>query len=156
MAPAPTAADVAFVHSVARRILGAGERAADTAQNALMSAHIHRAQFAGRSGYRTWLYRIAACAALSELRKQRRRPEEADEVDLVDCSPSPEDMAANREQLDRLGVAVSQLPPECRKTFSLRILGYSDAEIAAALGITASNVKVRAHRVRARMRDLAA
>lgn len=156
MAPAPTAADVAFVHSVTRRILGAGERAADAAQNALMSAHIHRAQFEGRSGYRTWLYRIATCAALSELRKQHRWPEQSDALDLVDCSPSPEDVAANREQLRRLGVAVAQLPPSCREAFSLRILGYSDAEIAAALGITTSNAKVRAHRARAHMLDLPA
>src|SRR4051794_38442222 len=107
MAPAPTADDLAFVHAITRRILGSDDRAADAAQNAMLSAHDRRAQFEGRSAYRTWLYRIAVFAALTELRRPRRRHEQTFELDLLDPAPSPEATAGHREQLGQIAVAVA-------------------------------------------------
>jgi RNA polymerase sigma-70 factor (ECF subfamily) len=157
MAPAPTADDLAFVHAVTRRILGSDDRAADAAQNALLSAHDRRAQFAGRSAYRTWLYRIAVYAALTELRRQRgRRHEQPVALELVDPAPSPETTAGYREQLDQIGLAVAALDAPQRAAFAMRVAGCSDAEIAASLNISVANVKVRAHRARVKLRHLLA
>lgn len=68
-----SAADRAFVFSVARRYVRNDQDAHDIAQDALLSAYRYRDSFRGDSHYRTWLYRIATTTALSFLRSAKRR-----------------------------------------------------------------------------------
>ena len=146
----PTAADRSYVLAVTRRILGNEDLAADATQDTLLSAHRNRAQFHGRSAYRSWLHRIAVNAALSQLRVTRRqRLQSGAEVpDTVDPGASPETVVAARELLAAVLRAIEAIPPAQREVLGLSAAGHSETQIATALGISIANAKIRAHRAR--------
>jgi RNA polymerase sigma-70 factor (ECF subfamily) len=147
-----------FVYRVACRIVDA-EAAEDVAQDAMLLAYRHREAFRGDSRYHTWLYRIAATAAFGYLRKRRRTPEllatEETVPDAADPASSPEAQLADFEQAAAALAALERLSPMYRDVVVLR-LELSEAATAERLGITVSNVKVRAHRARHMLRECVA
>ncbi|MGH9214081.1 MAG: RNA polymerase subunit sigma-70 [Acidimicrobiales bacterium] len=60
------------------RMLGSLEDAEDRVQETMLRAWRQRASFEGRSGLRTWLYRIATNACIEVLRSRDRRPQGLD------------------------------------------------------------------------------
>jgi RNA polymerase sigma-70 factor (ECF subfamily) len=67
----------------------------------------------------------------------------------------PEAAAESAALLDRLSVALDELPPKLRVLVVLKdVYGLSHEEIAEELGISVSAAKVRLHRGRKRLRDL--
>jgi RNA polymerase sigma-70 factor (ECF subfamily) len=145
-----------FVYAVARRIVDSPEAADDVAQEAMLLAYRHRAAFRGDSRYRTWLYRIAATAALGWLRKSRRSREhlvanDSAVPELADLDRSPEMLVGDREAAIVAERLLAELDPKYRDVVVLRT-ELSEAETATRLGITVANVKVRAHRARAQLR----
>jgi RNA polymerase sigma-70 factor (ECF subfamily) len=146
-----------FVYAIARRIVGSPEAAEDVAQEAMLLAFVHRDAFRGDSRFRTWLYRVAATAALGHLRKLKRSREvlslDPDAVPaLLDPSSSPEAIVAHREAVAIANRLLADLEPAFRDVIVLRS-EYSEADTANRLGITIANVKVRAHRARAKLRS---
>jgi RNA polymerase sigma-70 factor (ECF subfamily) len=61
------------LHVHCYRMLGSVEDADDLVQETFLQAWRARAQFEGRSSFRTWLYRIATNACLRALRRRPRR-----------------------------------------------------------------------------------
>jgi RNA polymerase sigma-70 factor (ECF subfamily) len=131
----------------------------DVTQDALLNAFRHRASFRGDSAYSTWLYRIAATAALMYLRKQRRRSREVlastsldpDATSVLDAAastdPTPEATIGVREEVERVREAVASLGDKYEPVFWMRYgEGYSETEIAERLATTLPTVKTRAHR----------
>lgn len=57
------------------RMLGSLDDAEDATQEVSLRAWRARDSFAGRSSFRTWIYRIAVNTCLDHLRRQARRPE---------------------------------------------------------------------------------
>jgi len=158
-ASAPTFApdDRQFVYAIARRIVGTAHDAEDCAQKALLLAYRHRATFRGDSHYRTWLYRIAATTALGFLRQQRRArlrlvADDTSTDHRPDPTPSAIDQLAAAEDRARVHAAMAQLPTTYREILTERAV-HSEQEVAAKLGITVGNVKIRAHRARKLLRD---
>ena len=156
-------ADRGFVFAVARRIVASESDAEDVTQDALLLAYRYRAAFRGDSRYRTWLYRIASTTALGFLRRNRRSRERlaltdelVEDPDERAAEPSPEQHAASREELARLADAVGALPASYRDVIALRAADQGEHEIAAQLGISVANVKIRTHRARARLREAVA
>jgi RNA polymerase sigma-70 factor (ECF subfamily) len=153
-----SADDRAYVYAVIRRILRCHEVANDATQDALLLAHRYRESFRGSSAFRTWLYRIAVTTACGHLRKQRRSREDLVHelefaVDPIDPAPSPEQELESRELVDRMRVVLDGIPASQRSVFVLRVAEHSEPEIAARLGISLANVKIRAHRARQKLRD---
>lgn len=143
-----------FVFATIRRILRDEDAAADATQDALLLAHRHRGQFRGDSAYRTWLYRIAVTTALGHLRKQRRTREDVRDVpDTVDPRPSPEQAVAAGELAGAMTEALAGVAQGHQQVFLLRLADWSESEIAARCGISVANVKIRAHRTRARLQE---
>ncbi len=145
-----------FVYAVARRIVGSPEAADDVAQEAMLLAFRHRATFRGDSRFRTWLYRIAATAALGHLRKARRSREllvanDAAMPETIDAARSPEALLGDRQAALVAERLLAELDPKYRDVVVMRT-ELTEAETAARLGITVANVKVRAHRARAQLR----
>ena len=142
-----------FVYAVARRIVRSDEDADDVAQDALLLAHTHLADFRGDSRFRTWLYRIATTTALGHLRRTKRARVHvpATEVPLVDPAKSAEATVADAEVDAIVREAVSTLEPPYRDVLIARAQA-SEAEVAACLGISVANVKIRAHRARKQLR----
>ena len=147
-----------YVYAIARRIVDTAEAADDVAQDAMLLAYRHRASFRGKSRYRTWLYRIAATTALGHLRRGRRSreqlaPTEVDaHLELADPARSPESELCDAEAATVARRLLAQLDPKYRDVMMMRA-DHSDLETAARLGISLSNVKVRAHRARQQLRD---
>jgi RNA polymerase sigma-70 factor (ECF subfamily) len=149
------------VYSVALRITGSPEDAADAVQDAFLSAYEHRDAFRGESTASTWLYRIAVNAALQRVRI--RRPTEylelpADEdAEIVDWSedvPRRVEASELREMLER---GIAHLPVNERVAFVLRdVQGLSTAEAAAVLELTEAALKSRLHRARVLLRQFLA
>jgi len=156
-----TAADRSFVYAVARRIVRDDDAAADVAQDAMLLAFRHKDSFRGTSRYRTWLYRIASTAALTHLRRGRRRA--ADQVGITDSAvverrlpapgPDPEQEVGTAQAAARVRTHLAALDPRYRDVLRLRFEDdRSEDEVATALGLSLATVKIRTFRGRRALR----
>ena len=166
----------AFGHLVARyqdrvfntcwRLCGNREEAEDMTQEAFVKALQSLDRFDGRSGFYTWLFRIAVNLTISSHRKTRRsttwsldapsadeeRPAGADR--LPGREGTPEDDAAARERSRLVAAALHALDEEHRAVIVLRdIESFGYDEIADILDVPAGTVKSRLHRARLALRE---
>ncbi|MCY3631382.1 MAG: sigma-70 family RNA polymerase sigma factor [bacterium] len=145
------------IYSLAYRLTGNRDDAADVVQDAYVRAYRAIRRFRGDSSFSTWMYRITSnCASTHLSRRSRQRTEElSDEVPIVDQRPEQDpslraEAAVLRHHIDR---AIRALPERLRQVVVLRDLhDLSHSEIADELGITTSAAKVRLHRARQRLR----
>lgn len=134
-----------------RARLGSESDAEDVFQNVFLK--LHRFQLPEEIvAPLNYIYRVAANAALDHVR-QRSRRENRDRayVDAtisrqgdfaVSDEPGAEDVAEQRQRLERLAAAIDALPPQARRVFVRhRIEGASHAEIVGELGISKSAVE---------------
>jgi RNA polymerase sigma-70 factor, ECF subfamily len=148
--------------SVARRIVGNDEDARDVVQSAYLSAFRAIGTFEGSAQISTWLHRIVVNTALMRLRSRRRKPEESIEALLpafkadghfaerfASGSLTADQLLERKETRRIVRGAIEQLPDPYRTVLILRdIEEMSTQEVADALEITPSAVKVRLHRAR--------
>lgn len=145
-------------YALAFRLTGDAEDARDVCQEAYLRAYRGLRRFRGDARFTTWLYRITANCASTQLgRRRRHRHEELDDdVELDDLSPSvdPVGRSESASLRDAVQKALAALPPKLRAVVVLRdIYDLSHEVIAAELGISVSAAKVRLHRARHRLRD---
>lgn len=148
--------------AVARRFVRTEEDAQDVVQSAYLNAFRSIDRFEGSSQLSTWLHRIVVNTALMKLRSRRRRPEESIE-DLLpafqedghhveqfsDWNIPADELLERREAQAAVRACIGQLPDNYRSVLLLRdIEELSTQEVAAALGMTPTAVKVRLHRAR--------
>jgi RNA polymerase sigma-70 factor (ECF subfamily) len=145
--------------TLARRLTGNEEDARDVVQEAYLRAWKGIGKFRGDAAFSTWLYRITANAATSSIQRGRRHRAEpfADDFEPVDSGA--EQMVAqgaeSAEALDRISVALDDLPAKLRNVVVLKdVYGLTHEAIAEELGITVSAAKVRLHRARRKLRDV--
>jgi RNA polymerase sigma-70 factor (ECF subfamily) len=161
------------LHSHCYRMLGSVHDAEDALQEALLRAWRGLARFEGRSGLRSWLYRIAtnACLRIIERRPQRVLPIDygppADPhdglatpvtesvwvepyADQEDGLAAPEARYERRESVELAFVAALQhLPAKQRAVLILRdVLGFSAREVAETLGSAPTAVDSALQRAR--------
>jgi RNA polymerase sigma-70 factor (ECF subfamily) len=130
--------------------------AEDVAQEAILKAYRALATFRGASRFGTWLISIVCNEARGRLRKKSRVPTESYEEQievtpalLTDWREIPSESLERKELVEKIEVAIEELPSTYREVFVLRDrdeLGID--EIAEILGITENLVKVRLHRAR--------
>ncbi len=106
---------------------------------------------------RTWLLRIARNAVTDHLRALRRRGSlhvSLDKVpDLVSGDDSPEVRVVREARVQRILNAAASLRKGDQDILSMRYgSGFSNHEIAEALGLSANAVAVRLHRALARLK----
>lgn len=151
--------DRRFVYAVARRIVRSADDAEDVTQEALLLAFRHRNAFRGESRYRTWLYRIAATAALGHLRRQKRARLTVVSSDLAhetlerqpDAAKLPSTLLEEAESRIAVRQALGELAPTYREVLIARA-DSTESEVAAKLGISVGNVKIRTHRAKKQLR----
>ncbi len=121
--------------------------AEDALQDALIAVWHNLAAFRGDSSLGTWLYRIAANAALALVRKRRDLSYDGIEgFDVVDDSRDFTEGVADR---DRVQEALRGIPEDFRVALVLREYGQlSYDEIAEHQGILVQTVKTRINRAR--------
>jgi RNA polymerase sigma-70 factor (ECF subfamily) len=137
----------ARLYTLAARVLGSREDAADAVQEAFIRAWLALPKFRGGSRFSTWLYRICLNAA-HDVRAKRREgvlgepPEPAD----------PRDRFAERELSGELQAALNALDEPYRVAVVLSdVLGCSYAEIAELTGVAEGTVKSRIFRGRSEL-----
>lgn len=148
--------------AVARRFTGNDEDAQDVLQSAYLSAFRAIGEFEGTCQLSTWLHRIVVNTALMKLRSRRRRPEESIDALLPafqedghhveqfsDWSAPADALLEQKQTRATVRECIQQLPENYRAVLLLRdIEERSTQDVAAALGMTPTAVKVRLHRAR--------
>jgi RNA polymerase sigma-70 factor, ECF subfamily len=119
-------------------------------------AALPRFQPGGTARASTWLLTIATRVALNELRRAKRKPEAAVDVDLIALpgGARPDDEAERRVIGSILARAIGELPADARAVILLR--EYHDRsldEIARALELPIGTVQSRLARARAALRE---
>ncbi|MGH2685485.1 MAG: RNA polymerase sigma factor [Actinomycetota bacterium] len=151
-------ATYADTYTLAYRLTGDEEDARDVVQEAYLRAFRGLRRFRGDAQFSTWMYRITAnCAATQLGKRQRHRHDElVDDAPLADADPErdPQQRADASNLRDRLNVALDELPPKLRAVVVLRdVYDLPHEDIAAELGISESAAKVRLHRARRKLRE---
>ncbi len=142
--------------AVALRTTGDPEEAADSLQDALISAYRRADQFRGDSAVTTWLHRIVVNASLDRLRRRAVRAADALPDDKDDLPGrvvvDPVDHMDRREIQMVVTAALAELPVEQREAILLvDVEGWSVEDAARELGIPEGTVKSRCFRGRARL-----
>jgi RNA polymerase sigma-70 factor, ECF subfamily len=151
-------ATYADMYTLAYRLTGNEEDAGDVVQDAYLRAYRGLHRFRGDARFTTWMYRITANCASTQLNKRARarHDELEDEGPYVDVRGDydPQLRAAAGFERDRVAGALEELPPRLRSVIVLRdIYDLPHESIAAELGITEAAAKVRLHRARRKLRE---
>ncbi|MFC5006521.1 RNA polymerase sigma factor [Dactylosporangium cerinum] len=133
--------------AVCRRVTGNEQDASDALQDALTNAWLRIGAFDGRSHIATWLHRIAANAAIDEVRRRGRRPTPAVDTETSIVAPAPvEDAVTDRIALNW---AIGKLAPQFRAAILLRgFHGLSYREIAELRNVPIDTAKSQISRGR--------
>ncbi|RYY94887.1 MAG: sigma-70 family RNA polymerase sigma factor [Chitinophagaceae bacterium] len=141
-----------LLYKIARSYGFGHHDAEDLMQESHIAAYRYLGGFRGAASYKTWLTRIH----LNHCHKKSGQPAGAAGVDALpgetEAAPAagPEQLLINRELGRALEQSLQRIPLAYRSVFVLReVEGFSVAETAALLGITAVNVKVRLSRAKA-------
>jgi len=140
----------AGLYRLAYRLTGSREDAEDTVHDVFVGLPeaLDRYEERGRLG--AWLRRVTARVALLRLRRRNRRREVGLEGADGVATPVPRDQTSDHAGLQE---AVDALPVALRSVLVLKEMeGYSHAEIAEMLGISAVTSRVRLLRALRRVR----
>ncbi len=111
--------------------------------------------FRGESALSTWVYRVTVNSSLAFIAKQKTRKEKSVEFgEFVRSRPRSGEGVGGRSDIDLLYRAIAKLPLIDMIIMSLVLEEASTKEIASATGLTESNVRVRIHRAKDRLKGL--
>jgi len=145
-------------YALAFRLTGNEEDAKDVVQDAYLRAYRGLKRFRGEASFTTWLYRITANCASTQLTKRTRHrhdPLDAELYDIGDPRPDidPQARAEASALRGRVMAALETLPPRLRAVVVLRdVYDLPHEAIASELGISEAAAKVRLHRARVRLK----
>ncbi|MBW2390091.1 MAG: sigma-70 family RNA polymerase sigma factor [Deltaproteobacteria bacterium] len=144
------------------RMMGTREEAEDVSQETFLSLHRHGKRFRSEARFSTFVYRVAANAALNRRRSLGRARARTERFavrqaggDNLPYSPrDPEDAALGNELSQRVRDALQTLTPSLRMPVVLYdIEGLAYGEIAEILGVAEGTIKSRIHRARKALRE---
>ena len=155
------------LYNFSLRMCRDGADAEDTVQETFLNVFRYLKDFRYETKFKNWLYRVAASTCIKKRRKSKFAPERElsldefypqDEAEGPNQIPNwelmPLDKLLNDELLDKINQPIFSLPEKYRLVIVLRdIEGFSTAETAQILNLSAANVKVRLHRARLFLRD---
>ena len=153
------------VYSLAVRLVGDREEAADLAQEAFLRAWQGLSSFQGESSFSTWIYRLTTNVCIDYLRRKKRRQEVEPAVSLddedsgwaepADVTQDPHRKLEEAERGRALARGLERLPEHQRQVLVMRELsGLSYQEIGAATGLDLGTVKSRIARARLALRKI--
>lgn len=143
------------VYRIAARIITDPCSAADTAQEAFITAWRLLHEIKAEQAFAAWLYRITVTRALSVIRAQRPQdPLDETCAAVPDRFPGPEEHALADGLAAALRCALNRLTPEQRACWILREMeGMSYEEVARILHTTPGAVRGRLHRARPQLAE---
>jgi RNA polymerase sigma factor (sigma-70 family) len=158
-------AAAAFVQRFQRRvfglaitIVGDARSAEDIAQEAFVRAWRNAGAYDPRRGtVVTWLLTITRNLAIDAVRVRRPTVVDPDSIlalNLTSSEPLPEELAALRDDADRMCAALTRLPIEQRRALVMAgLLGHTAREVSEAEGIPLGTAKTRIRTALLRLRS---
>ncbi|UAJ12423.1 RNA polymerase sigma factor [Glacieibacterium megasporae] len=142
-----------------RACCGDTDEALDLVQETFVAAHQALPRYDGDRSMRAWLSTIAInkCRDWGRKRTVRRFlsfaiPLGMESEAVADDRRAIDDVAGDRQELDRVTRAISRLPPNLKEPLVLRTIeGLSQAETATVLSISEKAVETRLYRARAKL-----
>lgn len=136
------------VFGLAMTIVGEARAAEDVAQEAFLRAWRHAGAYDPRRGtVITWLLTITRNLAIDSVRVRRPLRLDPDAIlglDLEGRERLPDELAALRDDTDRLSAAMARLPAEQRRALVLSgLLGLTAREVGEREGIPLGTAKTR-------------
>ena len=128
-------------------IVGNSHLAEDVTQQVFVELFTAIRRFDPERPFAPWLYRVVVNISLKELRRRDRRSLPLEEAaDLPSLDPLPDLVAEESEIRRSIWAAIQALSPKQRAAVVLRYYhGFSEAEMAVALGCRRGTVKSRLH-----------
>lgn len=144
-----------WVRGIVRRYLRNAADAEDVVQETFMRCFQGLPRLRAPARFRPWVAEIARCSAIDRARRMRHLVDGSDELpDVPDERAGPPELTELVETLRALRVALRNLTPRDATILSLVTeLGFTPAQVGAAMGITPNAAKVALHRARARLRQ---
>ncbi|MBC8110396.1 MAG: sigma-70 family RNA polymerase sigma factor [Verrucomicrobia bacterium] len=102
----------------------------------------------------TWMYRIALNTAISDYRKQKKRPETSEISDRISETFKPEEDTVKEENMQLLYAAIEKLTDVEKAVVMLYLEEHSYEEMADIVGITQNNLRVKMNRIREKLRKI--
>lgn len=125
----------------------------DLLQNMALALWRALPSWRGEAPLRAFVARVAHNRGATHVLEQMRRPATSElREEWAEPRHGPDGHAELEQQRARLEHAVRQLPLSLRQAVTLALEGFSHAEIAQTLGITANSVGVRLNRAKAALK----
>jgi len=130
---------------------------ADAAERRDLLQEIHlavwrsMAGFDGRCSMRSWVYRVAHNAAASHVMRRRRAPKgvSIEELVLADDGANPEEIAGEKQALERLMAMIRALKAPDAQVMLLYLEDLDAAAIGEITGMSPGAIATKIHRIKA-------
>lgn len=130
---------------------------ADAAERRDLLQEIHlavwrsMAGFDGRCSLRSWVYRVAHNAAASHVMRRRRAPKgvSIEELVLADDGANPEEIAGEKQALERLMAMIRALKAPDAQVMLLYLEDLDAAAIGEITGMSPGAIATKIHRIKA-------
>jgi RNA polymerase sigma-70 factor, ECF subfamily len=143
--------------SFASRIVRDRWRAEELVQDAFLQIYRARDRYSPCARFSTYIYRVVTNNCLNEIRRQDREkkvPEEPPALLANDTTPQPDNLAMDRQLLERIAKMVADLPFKQRAALLLsRVEGFDHREVASCIGVSEFAVKSLVFRATRTLRE---
>ena len=124
-------------------------------QDILLAIWMALPSYRGDASLKTFAASIAQKRCISHVTKRAREPRQVElPPDLVSAAPPPAEIALRNDQKKRLVECIQLLPIPQRDAIVLAFEGFSYAEMAEILGISANAVMLRCQRAKTTLKSL--
>jgi RNA polymerase sigma factor (sigma-70 family) len=143
----------AILYKVANAYCAQREDRGDLIQDIVLELWRAYPRYDGRAAFSTWMYQVAVNVAISKFRGEGRRVRDTLPIEDfgLDLHAADAAMARDEEDLFALHQLIRQLDEVSRALILLYLEGYSQDESAAMLGLSATNVATRIHRIKQKL-----
>ena len=144
-----------MVYTLCVRMVKNSMHAEELAQDAFLKAYQHIGSYRRESKFSTWLYRIAFNTCLSALRKNKIAEVDIDEHHFTSEANLGPKTLEESDDGNLLKMAMDQLKKEEQVIIQLFFLEeLSIKEIAEITSISESNIKVKLHRSKKKLKEI--
>lgn len=124
-------------------------------QDIMLAIWLALKNYRGEASLKTFAASIAQKRCISHVTKRAREPRQVElPPDLVSAAPPPDEIALRNDQRERLVSMIQRLPIPQREAIVLAFEGFTYAEMADVLGISANAVTLRCQRAKATLKSL--
>ncbi|EKB51187.1 RNA polymerase sigma factor [Cecembia lonarensis] len=116
----------------------------DLKQEIILQAWKSKDKFRQESSFNTWLYKLSLYTILTSKRKQGK----IQQVNLEAAESLPAIEKPEQRQVDLLYACIAGLDDVNKTIITMHLDGFSNAEIAAFLGVSVNNLGVKLHRIK--------